>query len=159
MLRCWAEHPKDRPSFVELHKIFDKMLSKQKDAPLYVELCEQDQQSSTQAAMVSIPATCSVPSLVEPSTSQRSVATIGSGVEGDMEQLKGVVNPYVTSPTQAVSHEHLRPSYLGLPRQSHEAVNPLTSPSQYSPNTGAIRLTELFKTQPRSVSNSHIPFI
>ena len=153
MLRCWAEYPKDRPSFVELHKIFDKMLSKQKDAPLYVELCEQDQHSSsTQVAMVSIPATCSVPSLVEPSTSQRSVATIGSGNEGD----KGAVNPYVTSPTQAVSHEHLRPSYLGLPRQSYEAVNPLTSPSQYSPNTGAIRLTELFKNQPRSVSNSHI---
>ena len=156
MLRCWAEYPKDRPSFVELHKIFDKMLSKQKDAPLYVELCEQDQQSSsTQAAMVSIPATCSVPSLVE-LTSQRSVATIGSGVEGDMEQLKGAMNPCMTSPTQAVSHEHLRPSYLGLPRQSYEAVHPLTSPSQYSPNTGAIRLTELFKNQPRSVSNSHI---
>ena len=132
------------------------MLSKQKDAPLYVELCE-DQQRGTQATGTT--AVCNIPSLIEPSTSQ-SVTTIGSVVEdmSDMEQLKGAVNPYVTSPTQATSHEHLRPSHLGLPRQSCRAVNPLTSPSQFTPNTASIRLTELFMNQPRSVSNSHIPF-
>lgn len=151
MFACWKENPQDRPSFVELRAKFDALLADQKTTPKYIELCDNKLTYPTEdnCSIDNEAALSNASPLL--STSQKSCAMVGSvtEAEADTNQFKWAPsNTYVRSPTHAVSQEQLkRPTCLSIPNMPHQATNPLTSPSQYTPGMASLHLSELIKPQ------------